>query len=488
MAKSKPQNCIDFDLNIEDFKKVAILIKDISVDLSYDDLNDYDGQLTEHECNTNFSECKFCDFTSLIRRYFARVKLDSFEEQKELELRYKINNYSHKLLDWSEYQVFRGVFSLLAFSICNSKEDLLKALKRFDHSKSSYKKTLIESKLFILLQNKNEFGEELIEPNRRDSNMSIHTNIDEEELLKANEKISNQNGLSSQIDTELNTQLKQLEGNIIYLDDQLNKQDLSKIKKVIHQISSKIYVELSKRCELVNPHDEKQISYFSEYLKNPIERDNTNTQHLTQSTLTLQVKYLNKKKTMGRMNKYKGDLYLLLNQIDQAVLHYSKAYSTLKKENDPTWTSASLLGLAVASIFYYDYINSEKFETQSITSEILGNTNRRPTLKRFSSVISQSLKKSKETKNLVIPNKELFENFKQILDVLNKHSDFVCLELELSLLFARYCTKSKYDQDKILCFIEHAIFNVAVFPLTEESRVRFIYTIKIRYNILFSIY
>lgn len=53
------------------------------------------------------------------------------------------------------------------------------------------------------------------------------------------------------------------------------------------------------------------------------------------------------------MNKFKADIYLLLNLVDSALINYSNSYSQAKKEPDNSvWTISALEGLCAASFIY----------------------------------------------------------------------------------------------------------------------------------------
>lgn len=98
--------------------------------------------------------------------------------------------------------------------------------------------------------------------------------------------------------------------------------------------------------------EDKQLNYYSELLRTPNERATSENSMLT-NTSFLSIKMINKKQVISRMNKFKADLYLLLNIVDSALINYSHAYSQGKKESENmVWTMSALEGLCVASYIY----------------------------------------------------------------------------------------------------------------------------------------
>lgn len=173
---------------------------------------------------------------------------------------------------------------------------------------------------------------------------------------------------------ELESKLKSLEKDIVYLDFLFAKNGIDKIAVIIDTEKSKVdqaikemthgvFKKLLNQIKIMNTNEDKQLNYFSEYLKTPIERappeSNANGSTVrssysmitTQSSL-LSIKQVNKKVVAARMNKFKGDLYLLLNIVDLALIHYSQSYNTAKKESDTLWSMAALEGICIASFIY----------------------------------------------------------------------------------------------------------------------------------------
>lgn len=98
--------------------------------------------------------------------------------------------------------------------------------------------------------------------------------------------------------------------------------------------------------------EDKQLNYYSELLRTPYERA-TGEQSMLSNSSFLSIKMINKKQVIARMNKFKADLYLLLNIVDSALINYSHAYSQGKKETEnAVWAMSALEGLCVASYIY----------------------------------------------------------------------------------------------------------------------------------------
>jgi hypothetical protein len=133
----------------------------------------------------------------------------------------------------------------------------------------------------------------------------------------------------------------------------------SKIEHALQEAANAIFKKLYNLTKLINGSDEKQLNYYSEYLKSPIERnanlksDQTRSSDATISaTSFLSIKVINKKVVSARMNKYKGDLFMQLNMIEHAFSYYAQSYSLAKKEQDFLWASSALEGMCAASYFY----------------------------------------------------------------------------------------------------------------------------------------
>ena len=420
----KEYQSIDFDIKLNDYRKSLILVKNLN-DLNDDFNNDvsadseYDGSLGTH---SNDDNCKFCNFYSIIETNYSKIEINnqfinaivkpssSTQQQQQqsktvVYVRYKTLNYPEQLLELSEYQPWRSVFALICYAVCTTQSELLNAIKRFNGFKQTYKKTIVEAKLFIVLsKNGSEFfrkipsfihnsvpstglqksvsmiskktiDEDTVSIDNTDS-ISIDFNnnatdsgtflssdmstveveqtvqnfdvdVDDTDILKKTEllkfQLSSSNLLVEQavneetekpeLNIELNNELKNLENNIIYLEDanQILPVDLVKIKTVMHEIVNQIYIKIYKQADLVNSNDDKQVNYYSEYLKLPNERSKLDSGDGNAAPSLLQLKLINKKKTAGRMNKYRADLWLLLNSIENSVIYYFKAYSALKK-------------------------------------------------------------------------------------------------------------------------------------------------------------
>lgn len=98
--------------------------------------------------------------------------------------------------------------------------------------------------------------------------------------------------------------------------------------------------------------EDKQLNYYSELLRTPSERATSESSMLTNTSM-LSIKVINKKMVISRMNKFKADIYLLLNLVDSALINYSNSYSQAKKEPDNSvWTISALEGLCAASFIY----------------------------------------------------------------------------------------------------------------------------------------
>lgn len=348
------------------------------------------------------------------------------------------------------------------------------------------------------------------QPIQNDSKMFENTTID----LNNQNLLLNDNDISSMsneavvkedtadIEIELNNEIKGLENNLIYLecsDGNINgfsKSDYNKIKTVIYEVINQIYIKLVKLAELVNPNDDKQISYYSEYLKLPAERPNLSEENSNREKSSfdsiLQFKVINKKRVAGRMNKHRGDLHLLLNNIESSFNCYFKSYSTLKKEQDYLWSASALLGLCAASCFY---LNDNKLSTihANSTSSLPAHLSQYKTgvdgdeidnvaeikhkksnksLEQFKSSFKRKFTTpNKDLTEFLITNNELYNNFQDVLSTYNKSGvEYSFLEFELCVMMAKYFIEKNFAKIETNAFINTSIYLTSL-NIREESRV-----------------
>jgi hypothetical protein len=301
----------------------------------------------------------------------------------------------------------------------------------------------------------------------------------------------------SQVEIDLNSELKNLEANIIYLDATANQQnstirgfkfeaqDITKIKHAVNDLSIQIFMKLTKLAAVVDPKDETKLNYYSELLKTPIERDNLSNRDPNSSQLTMQLKFLKSDKTGGRMNKYRADLLLAVNSVEKAFYYYFKAYNTLKAENDPVWCYDALLGMCVTSCYYVND-NAALARTLSFASneamleedEVPEPTSKEKALPKKSSKIKlfEGLKRKimtpeKHLKNFIIAEKDLYKTFQSILKVYKNSPDYSFMELELCIMVAKYFVERNLPRPEIFHFINDSIY-ISKLNLSEESKVR----------------
>jgi hypothetical protein len=226
--------------------------------------------------------------------------------------------------------------------------------------------------------NNSDFGE---------VNFELGLNTSESSLLKRQQSmhvlkipVSTDNPTVVFDETELNSKLKQLENEIVYLDFLFAKEGVDKIAAIVESERSKIEAslkscasiivkDLSEKIDLLDTENDRQINAFSEVLKSPVEtrtRSSKTTQSTVSTTQMLSIKVINKKLIVARMHKQKADLYLLLNAVNSAVYHYNRAYTLGKKEEDLVWFTSALDGLCSAS--YLHILESSRGKQNAFTS------------------------------------------------------------------------------------------------------------------------
>ena len=201
------------------------------------------------------------------------------------------------------------------------------------------------------------------------SSVEFDLDIKEDEAVSK----SDEKPIDPAVQQEIDAKLKILEKDkeIVYLDflfaktgaDKIGviiETEKSKIEQALQEAGNAIFKKLYNLTKLINGSDEKQLNYYSEYLKSPIERNSNLKSDQTRSsdstisaTSFLSIKVINKKVVSARMNKFKGDLYMQLNMIEHAFSYYAQSFSLAKKEQDFLWASSALEGMCVASYFYF---------------------------------------------------------------------------------------------------------------------------------------
>lgn len=157
---------IDFTLQLEDYAKVVVLVKDVLattdfINKSYqcDMFNSSEcHHVTGHETNQDrltANKCGFCKFTQLLRERHSSVDIiqsKSANDKQNLFVRYRSSD-PVEMLQWCEFQPWRTPYALFAYARCNNKSDVFNALENFEEIKKQYKKTLITSRLFVDMAN-----------------------------------------------------------------------------------------------------------------------------------------------------------------------------------------------------------------------------------------------------------------------------------------------------------------------------------------------
>jgi hypothetical protein len=180
-------------------------------------------------------------------------------------------------------------------------------------------------------------------------------------------------------EADLSLKLKQLAGEVVYLDFLFGREGVDKIAAIVESERCKVDASLKECLTVIVKHltvcitnldtdNDRQVNAFSDVLKCPADASSKKT--AAQSTVTssqmLSIKVINKKMIVGRMHKQKADLYMLLNAVNTAVYYYHLAYSLAKKEEDSVWWTSALEGLCAAS--YLHLLENGRAKANALTS------------------------------------------------------------------------------------------------------------------------
>lgn len=269
---------------------------------------------------------------------------------------------------------------------------------------------------------------------------------------------------------ELTKKLKFNQSEITFFEFNPNECEADNVRKhdrislVAQETLSLVFHKLLNMANRINVTEEKQLNYYSECLKSPVETNEeskSSSQALQPSSSFLSIKLFNRKIVTARILKYKADLYLTLNIIDLAFVNYAQAYAATKKENDTFWSVGSLEGLLTVSYLYLrDNLNSEK------------------NLKGLKNTWKKKFSSQKDLNKLAIPFADFAENFTKIITSYNKNDITRFLALEVSFVTIKFFIQFNMRNEAI-SFMNYAVY-ISNLEMREESRVNaaIIYNIK----------
>ena len=526
--------CIEYNLQLEDYSKVLVLVKNLSDLPATASFKQYECDIfNENECHhalTNHDpmliKCHFCKFVELLKHKHSNVKIiqnnaDTLNQDKYLSIRYK-TDYALNMLEWCEFQPWRSPYALYGFASCQDNQQVFEAIKNFEKLKEFYKKTLISFKLFIDMNNEvnsvdmmepvadlnglnlsEEIKEtnEIIEAhlssydlNRNNSIFQFDFDTKENVMSNLNNLKRSESGFSTEEaeapvaerptlvksassakmfdEAEFQSKVKAYHNDIVYLNFAVEQDGghnpvykRNKIELACQEAVNIIYKKLLHLANLMNPSDEKQLSYYSDFLKSPIENvdnkeQNVKTAGSTLSTTSfLSIKFINRKTVIARMHKYKADLYMILNIVELAFVHYAQAFNATKKENDLYWSLSALEGLSVVSYLFLR-------ETSRLqTAESLKNQ----ALQEFKNSIRKRFSSQKDLNNLAIPFADFVKNYTHIINSYNQNHIAKFLALEVSLMAAKLFIQNNMKSEA-LTFISNSVY-ISNIQMREESRV-----------------
>jgi hypothetical protein len=420
------QDYIEFDLKLEDFKAILVLVNNLTNEsLQCDNFseNECHHLKKDHYMHFNLENCSFCKFIKILRDNHSNIRIKQELDNLNLYVKYKTINYPSQIIDWVEFQEWRSPYSLISFSTCTTQLDLLNAIKKHEKLVEVYKKTIVSSKLFIDFHLKHEnnesFHKSFNQPNSSSSkpifitqtshslndqiietidteieniNSLVDLDISNESNMNNKESVkvisSVESSMTSLIDlneldidlNELEAKLKLFKDDIIYLDflfasnnaDKLTailETEKNKIETIINSVINSIFKKLFFLANQIDPNNDRQFSIYSDLLKTPFEKK---IEEEKQISSFLSIKVINKKMISSRMAKYKADLYLTLNLLDLAFMYYTLAYNSGKKEQDLNWTYSALYGLCIVSYLILKENNKLELRKQSTWTQVLG--------------------------------------------------------------------------------------------------------------------
>ena len=180
MSNRVPNQHVDFDLHIKDYNKLLVLVRNLldptilssppppssstpaqststttsKAPRAYD-CDCFDerechhlqlaaaaqnsstaGNASQHFTTRRMDKCLYCRFVDFLKDTQTTFKVDNDlfkspggEFKHSVHLNYKKGRYADDTLDWCEFQAWRAPYALVGFAYCNSKLDLLNALK-----------------------------------------------------------------------------------------------------------------------------------------------------------------------------------------------------------------------------------------------------------------------------------------------------------------------------------------------------------------------
>jgi tetratricopeptide (TPR) repeat protein len=485
---SNPVKHIEFGLEFKNYNNLNVIVRDVLEKEEYTQ-REFNCEIfnpTECHHNNNKSneneeklmnqhknvhKCSYCRFIELLNTSNSSIKTKSSlinkaagfsanNKQHFININYKTGVYPAAILDWCQLEPTRAPFFLIGYAACYNQSDILNAIKKFETLKNTYRKTVMMSKLFI----------------------NFHKVPSTNETLKEEVEV--------EVDSdELNERLKVNEKDICYIDYRfdMNEPETPATKerysqselKIQSTISDSINVIVDKLYDLatnIDEKNEKQKEYYYDHLKCPLDKETKNFEFSSM----LSFKVVDKKIVLGRMVKYKGDLFLILNLFDSAIKNYNNALNYIKKNSDLIWACATVEALAVAS--YLSIKKDKKKDKSKSSSTSITTTTATATSTSNSSSKNSSdndsilnimnfLSSKKENSNQIIQLNELAGKFLYILNIYNNHEEMHFIAFELSLMMAKLYASNEIESNssEILNFLSLNVYcNI---NLDEEFRV-----------------
>ncbi|CAF0900744.1 unnamed protein product [Brachionus calyciflorus] len=475
------------------------------------------------------SKCSYCQFFDLLSENYTsfRINIENSNKNSQKQnvyLRYKKRYYTTDVIDWFEFQPWKCPFGLIGYASCKTLNDVKTAVEKFEHEKLKYNKSLVVSKIIIDFHMQHEMSEEFQKTikinhlNKQpvldsfsypslemdsvsilDASSLLHTSSFENVSNFLTDNISlvhsdgnlNPNLNSPQLQnpespeqnlnfdrSEVNALLRPYENDLVYLDflfaqgsdriSALLDSERSNILRHLEDCVNQIFKKFYNLVKSLNPNDDNKLNFYSEYLKAPFEI--TTDSNMNSS---LSIRLINKSLVKGRMNKHKGDYYMMMNFIDNATLHYLNAQKYAKEENDFIWLSSVLEGLCAASYIYSDKksldVNSNSLENYATQNDenVEAKISKSKTIKSmFKNLVNNDPDVAKNR----IKISDFMKNYQQIMSYYHNTQATKIMSLEVSLMITKFFLEKNLPFE-VLEFIKNAIY-ISNVSISEEEKIR----------------
>ncbi|XP_023236924.1 trafficking protein particle complex subunit 9-like isoform X1 [Centruroides sculpturatus] len=440
----------DYSQRPEDHQALLILVKQIGPEIKQKTFNKIFEQISRVQ-------------------YLKIQDPNQSNNHRGIWLRYK-KSYPTENNEWGDFQAHRKVLGLLSLGKCVNSSEIEELHRQHNLIQEKYSSTLFDSRCLIFGVNPNsQTSNNLVKDKSECNNTSKQLTNDCTDVPDL-EKCSNSVGKSKCVnDLELNRTKKESNKNVS--DDEREKNEISSADSLHVQSENKTspmgYLNLmipltvksrSTHCILYSGIDdcdqlEQDLMEFGSSLFWVLESKRLDRSFEKQDKVILLTapfekkdfvgldtdSRVYKKRCIGRMKKYIGDLSLQAGMPVEALVHYSSAIDNLRSINDWLWLASAYEGQCAASIIlqYPPQFSPALHRNSSFPVGNSGN------IKIRSVSHSRSLPNSVDSsdfknfgKNVLSPE-EILEKYKEVISHYNKFHNAAVIELECNLKAAR---------------------------------------------------